>query len=107
MAGFAPAQDQPDAGARDQQEPTYEGPSVLGRGSSLLDSGGPSLEFGLFAKISGVYDSGLTPVISASAAAPFAQAGFGVEASFGAAISRRWRRAKLSVEYRGVYRQYA
>jgi hypothetical protein len=30
-AGFAPAQDQPDPGAREQQEPTYEGPSVLSR----------------------------------------------------------------------------
>jgi hypothetical protein len=30
-AGFAPAQDQPDPGPREQQEPTYEGPSVLSR----------------------------------------------------------------------------
>jgi hypothetical protein len=30
-AGFAPAQDQPDPGVREQQEPTYEGPSVLSR----------------------------------------------------------------------------
>jgi len=108
MAGLAPAQDQPDAGERNQQEPTFEAPSLLSRDSSFTESGGKPLEFGLFGKISGVYDSGLTPVFVANAGVPFApQADYGVEASFGAAAVRRWRRAKLSVEYRGVYRKYA
>lgn len=34
-AGLAPAQDQPDPGAREQQEPTYEAPSVLNRESAF------------------------------------------------------------------------
>ena len=34
-AGLAPAQDQPDPGAREQQEPTYEAPSVLSRHSAF------------------------------------------------------------------------
>lgn len=34
-AGLAPAQDQPDPGAREQQEPTYEAPSVLSRQSAF------------------------------------------------------------------------
>jgi hypothetical protein len=108
MAGFAPAQDQPDAGARDQQEPTFEAPSILTRDSSLMDSSGKRVEFGVFGKVSGVYDSGLTPVFASNLITPFVQqVGYGVETSFGATVSRRWRRAKLAVEYRGAYRQYA
>jgi hypothetical protein len=106
MAGLAPAQEQPDAGERDQQEPTFEAPSILSRDSSFIDSSGKRLELGLFGKVSGVYDSGLTPVVIPGM--PFApQADYGVETSFGAAAIRRWRRAKFSIEYRGVYRQYA
>jgi hypothetical protein len=108
LAGFAPAQDQPDAGARDQQEPTDEAPSILSRDSNFTESSGKPLEFGLFGKVSGVYDSALTPVLAISPGAPFAsEAGAGVEASFGAAVSRRWRHSKLAVDYRGAYRQYA
>ena len=108
MAGFAPAQDQPDTGERDQQEPTFEAPTILSRDSSFTESRGKTLEFGLFGKISGVYDSGLTPVFVTNAATPFAPlADYGVETSFGAALARRWRHAKLTIEYRGVYRRYA
>ena len=106
-AGFAPAQDQPDPGAREQQEPTYEAPSVLSRSSGLLEATGKPFEFGMFTKVSTVYDSGLIPVGGPSFETPLApQGAFGLEASFGAAVSRRWSRAKLTVEYRGVYRQY-
>ncbi len=158
-AGLAPAQDQPDPGEREQQEPTYESPSVLNRqdgfalyaraaGAYAIDGasadsevpsvpGAPDLSqstydgppvigqdnglseetkgalnaFGLYAQIIGVYDSGLI-------AAPIAQgktgstaglnpiASFGEEADFAANAVHRWRRGKLSVEYRGTYRQY-
>jgi hypothetical protein len=105
---LTPAQDQTDASARDQQEPGFEGPSILSRDSPLMDSTGKPIQFGTFVKLSGVYDSGLTSVIAIGQQTPLvAQAGFGVEASFGAAFSRRWRRAKLRVEYRGAYRRYA
>jgi hypothetical protein len=50
-AGLAPAQDQPDPGARGQQEPTYEGPSVLSRRTA----------FGIYARAPGVYDFAGTP----------------------------------------------
>jgi hypothetical protein len=107
-AGFAPAQDQPDTSPPDQQEPTFEGPSILSRDSALTDSTGKPLEFGMFAKFSGVYDSGLTPVFAPSFETPLpSQAGFGVETSFGAAVSRLWRRSKLTAEYRGAYRRYS
>lgn len=107
-AGFAPAQDQPDTSPRDQQEPTYEAPSVLSRSAGLLGSNRKPFEFGMFTKISTIYDSGLTLVNAPSFETPLApQGAFGVEASFGAAVSRHWRLADLTVEYRGVYRQYA
>ncbi len=108
LAGFAPAQDQPDASARDQQEPTFEAPSILSRDSNFTESSGKPLEFGLFGKVSGVYDSALTPVEAIDSGMPFeSEAGAGVEASFGAAVSRRWRHSKLAVDYRGTYREYA
>ena len=105
---IAPAHDPSDSTTLDQQGPAFEGPSILSRDSVLMDSTGKPLEFGMFAKFSGVYDSGLTPVIGLGQETPLAtQAGFGVEASFGAAFSRRSRRAKLAIEYRGAYRKYA
>lgn len=158
-AGLAPAQDQPDPGAREQQEPTYESPSVLSRqdGFALyahaagayaidgasMDSEVPSVPgapdsaessyagpavlsqadglseetkgalnaFGLYAQIIGVYDSGLTTVPAAqgkngSAAGVTPIASFGEEADFGVNAAHRWRRGKLTAEYRGTYRQY-
>lgn len=141
LAGFAPAQDQPDAGSRNQQEPTYEAPSilsrasslllaglvtptvqpdvfrdpeeptyeapsVLSRASSLLDSTGKPTGFSVFGKISGVYDSALTPVFAAGTGTFSSAAEAGIESSFGVALVQRWRRSKLIVEYRGAYRQY-
>ncbi len=151
-AGLAPAQDQPDPGEREQQEPTYEAPSVLSgenafgvyaRVSGAYDFGGasavtaempsvpvapdsqdrdydgPSIlgrdnspsqqikgainAFGLYAQIIGVYDSGLTAPTPAGGK-PVAS--YGTEANFGGNASHRWRRGKLSIEYRGSYRQY-
>jgi hypothetical protein len=153
-AGFAPAQDQPDPGAREQQEPTYEGPSVLSRQNAFgtyaraagaydfastsalsetpgtpltpdpTDSGydGPSIlsrddslshgtkgaidVFGLYAQIIGVYDSGLIAPTEVQGRPTAPVASFGEEANFGANAAHRWRRGKLSLEYRGAYRQY-
>jgi hypothetical protein len=147
-AGFAPAQDQPDPGAREQQEPTYEAPSVLTRraafglyefagtpasedmpsvpvtsqrhesdyeGPSILSRGnslppetkGAITAFGLYAQIIGVYDSGLTPVFPTQGKPASVVAGYGEETNFGANAARRWRRGKLSIQYRGSYRRYA
>ena len=153
-AGLAPAQDQPDPGAREQQEPTYESPSVLNRqdgfalyaravgayeingasadselpsvpmaanapdsnsaGPAVLSQGdglseetkGAMNAFGLYAQIIGVYDSGLTAAPSGQGKAVATVASLGEEADFGANAVHRWRRGKLSAEYRGSYRQY-
>jgi hypothetical protein len=153
-AGFAPAQDQPDPGAREQQEPTYEAPSVLSGqnafgmyarasgaydfggaevyserpgvpatpnpvestydGPSVLsrddspwqESNGPMNAFGLYAQIVGVYDSGLVAPAAAQGKQGAAVGSLGEEANFGGNASHRWRRGKLSIEYRGSYWQY-
>jgi hypothetical protein len=152
VAGFAPAQDQPDPGAREQQEPTYEAPSILSRadafglydfagaaaesetgvvpaadetsgpdpadskydGPSVLSgNSGPSQTtqgamnaFGLYAQIIGVYDSGLIapPAVGGKQVPPVAS--FGEETNLAANASHRWRRGKLSIQYRGSYRKY-
>lgn len=156
-AGLAPAQDQPDPGAREQQEPSYEAPSVLSRpgtfgtyaqaagaynfegtaatsetssaslpqpstepsdsdyqGPSVLsrdaspwqEPKGPMNAFGLYAQITGVYDSGLLApaAVQGRQAAPVAS--FGEESNFGANASHRWRRGELGIDYRGSYWHY-
>jgi hypothetical protein len=146
-AGFAPAQDQPDPSAREQQEPTYEAPSVLSRqtfagaygltgpsapsedltvpvapdpqesdydGPSILSRGnslppqtkGAINAFGLYAQMIGVYDSGLMPVSVAQGKRASAVGSFGEQTDFGVNASHRWRRGKLSMEYRGSYLRY-
>jgi hypothetical protein len=146
-AGFAPAQDQPDPGAREQQEPSYEapfvisrqasfglydfapepspsempsqpvapdpqepdydGPSILSRGNSLpSETKGAMNAFGLYARIIGVYDSGLMPAPAAPGKPATALGSYGQEANFGASAAHRWRRGKLSIEYRGSYVRY-
>ncbi|MGA2878883.1 MAG: hypothetical protein ABSG13_08025 [Bryobacteraceae bacterium] len=59
-AGLAPAQDQPDPGAREQQEPTYEAPSVLSRQDA----------FGTYARSAGAYDFAGTSAVSEMPAMP-------------------------------------
>jgi hypothetical protein len=152
-AGLVPAQDQPDPGAREQQEPSYEEPSVLSgqngfgayaRAAGIYDFAsipaasanlsvpepatgdasyeGPSVlgrdnssrsqtkramnTFGLYAEITGVYDSGLVPVSAEPGQQAASAASYGEEAAFGANVSHRWRRGELNVEYRGAYWQY-
>src|SRR5690242_6373060 len=93
-----------------QQEPeqTYEGPSILSRDKSLIaERGGKLLDFRFYGEVTGLYDSGLTPVATnAQGNLINVGANYGMEAGFGAIGSRRWRRDKLSLEYKGTYRHY-
>lgn len=94
-----------DANASDQNpddrqdlDPTYQGPSILSRDPSLIgERGGKLLDFRYYVEVTGIYDSGLAPVGAA----------YGVETGFGVIGSRRWKRDKLSLEYKGAYRQYS
>ena len=124
-AGLAPAQDVPPAprtqsqpqedqnsqgsGAQDQEsaDRANSGPSVLSRDSGLLGQrNGKLIDLRLYGEISGVYDSGLAlaPLQNGSIKAV---PDFGVETGAGMIGTRSWRHARLSLEYKGVFRQYA
>ena len=126
MAGYALAQDQrpdnqkaKDQKALDQKTPeqkqaeqdanqTYEGPSILSRDKSLIgERGGKLIDFRFYGEVTGTYDSGLTPVATDTQGNLIHVGGSeGMEAGFGVIGSRRWRRDKLNLEYRGSYRHY-
>jgi hypothetical protein len=122
VSGFAFAQTQKpedvrpkDATAQDQQNPddqtqqtTYAGPSILSRDKSLIgERGGKLLDFRFFGEVTGIYDSGLTPVTTDSQGNLVNVGGAeGVEAGFGVIGSKRWKRDQLSIDYKGSYRRY-
>jgi hypothetical protein len=86
----------------------YAGPTILSRDKSLIgERGGKLIDFRYYGEITGIYDSGLTPVVT-DANGNLSQVGanYGVEANFGVVGSRHWRRDQLSVDYRGSYRHY-
>src|SRR5258708_17998071 len=126
MAGYALAQDQrpdnqktKDQKALDQKTPeqkqaerdanqTYEGPSILSRDKSLIgERGGKLIDFRFYGEVTGTYDSGLTPVATDQQGNLIHVGGSeGMEAGFGVIGSRKWRRDKLNLEYKGSYRHY-
>ena len=99
-------QDQTAASAQEQEQ-TYTGPSILSRDKSLIgERGGKLIDFRFYGELTGVYDSGLTPlVISPQGTVPSFGAE-GVEVGFGVIGSKSWVHDKLSLEYRGTYRHY-
>ena len=86
----------------------YQGPSILSRDKSLLgERGGKLIDFRFYGQLTGIYDSGLTPVaVDANANLVNTGASYGIDAGFGVFGSRRWRRDQLNIEYRGNYRHY-
>lgn len=84
------------------------GPSILSRDNgATVQPVGKLLDLRFYADITGVYDSGLTPVEVNAQASSTNAAGYGVEAGFGLVGSRKWEHDQLSVEYRGRFREYA
>jgi len=118
-AGFAMAQEQqqPLGQKATQQNPddqqaqdqTYQGPSILSRDSSLLSEPGGKLgDFRVYAEVTGIYDTGLVPLVTnAQGSLVSVGAAYGVETGFGVIGSRTWKRDRLSIEYKGAYRQYS
>src|SRR5579862_3756504 len=100
------SQDQKDQTQQDQtqadQDQTYAGPSIISRDKSLIgERGGKLIDFRFYGEITGVYDSGLTPVTVDSQGGVPSFGGYGVEAGFGVIGSKSWVHDKLSLEYRG------
>jgi hypothetical protein len=103
--------DQKDQSQQDQsqqdQEQTYAGPSILSRDKSLIgERGGKLIDFRFYGDITGVYDSGLVPLIVDPQGNVPSYGAYGVEAGFGVVGSKTWVHDKLSLEYRGSYRNY-
>lgn len=103
-----PQTDKPAATEPKEKSQEYEGPTILSRDKSLLgERGGKLLDYRFYGSITGVYDSGLTPVATDANGSLLNIGGnYGVEAGFGAFGSRVWKRDQLSVEYSGTYRHY-
>jgi hypothetical protein len=105
------SQDQKDQTQQDQtqadQDQTYAGPSIISRDKSLIgERGGKLIDFRFYADITGVYDSGLTPLVVDPQGNVPSYGAYGVEAGFGVVGSKTWVHDKLSVDYRGAYRDY-
>ena len=80
----------------------YQGPSILSRDQNLIgERGGKLLDFRYYVDVTGIYDSGLATLTTNQHAA------YGVETGFGVIGSQKWKHEKLSLEYKGVYRQYS
>ncbi len=126
MAGFALAQEQkPDDQKKTQEQKqqerktpeekqaeanqTYEGPSILSRDKSLIgERGGKLIDFRFYGEVTGIYDSGLTP-LATNGQGNLLNVGsqYGVETGFGVLGTRKWRRDRLSLDYKGSYRHYS
>lgn len=100
-------QDQADQSTPDQEQ-TYAGPSILSRDKSLIgERGGKLIDFRFYGELTGIYDSGLTPLAVDPQGQVPSFGAYGVEAGFGVIGSRSWAHDKLSLEYRGTYRHYS
>lgn len=107
LAGQAQSDKPADSEPKEKSQ-EYEGPTILSRDRSLLgERGGKLLDYRLYGSITGVYDSGLTPVATDTNGGLLNVGGnYGVEAGFGAFGSRVWKRDRLDIEYNGTYRHY-
>ena len=93
--------------SQQEQDQTYAGPSILSRDKSLIgERGGKLIDFRFYGDITGVYDSGLTPLVVNPQGNVPSYGAYGVEVGFGVIGSKTWMHDKLSVEYRGAYRDY-
>lgn len=96
-------QDEPEQ----QPEQQYEGPSILSRDRSLIgERGGKLLDFRFYGEVTGVYDSGLTPVVLQPVGGVPSIGTLGETIGFGVFGSRTRRRDKISLDYHGDYRHY-
>jgi len=85
-----------------------DGPSILSRDSGWMSQrNGKLIGFHFYGELTGIYDSGLTPVTAGAQPNAGNAAGQGVEARAGVIGSHAWRHEKFTVEYKGKYRQYA
>ena len=96
------------AGAAFAQRADYEGPTILSRGiGPVLAGGGDLLRIRPYLSVTGVYDTGLTPVSVNSQGQIPKEDGYGGELGFGALGYHSWRDTVLGLDYRGDVRHYS
>jgi hypothetical protein len=90
------------------QPGSYLGPGVLSRGAGDIGTrAGAQVDLRFFASVSGVYDTGLQPYAVDSKGNLVTLNGlYGVEASFGAYGTHRWRESLLGLDYLGNFTHY-
>ncbi|HTS46300.1 MAG TPA: hypothetical protein VMH05_00065 [Bryobacteraceae bacterium] len=80
---------------------------MLSRDNGLLaQRGGKLIDLRLYGEIAGVYDSALAPAPVQNGSAK-ALPDYGIESGAGLIGTRSWRHARLSLEYKGKFFQYA
>jgi len=87
----------------------YLGPGVLSRGAGNIGTrAGQQVDLKLFANVSGVYDTGLSPV-SLDSKGDLVQINgvYGVETAIGAYGVHSWRHSTLGLDYKGSFYHYA
>ena len=86
----------------------YLGPGILTRGAGDIGTrAGQDVNLRFFANVNGIYDTGLQPYSVDGAGKLITIGGlYGVETSLGVYGVRKFRRAKLGLDYRGTYRHY-
>lgn len=101
----APAKEE---GAQSGPSQEYQGPSIISRDKSLIgEHGGKLLDFRIWAGVSGIYDSGLTPLSTDQNGKLIdLGGGEGIEASIGVSGARHWQRDSLTLDYSGSFRHY-
>jgi hypothetical protein len=93
---------------QDQGEEQYEGPSILTRDPTLAgERGGKLVDFQLYGELTGIYDSGLTPVaVNSSGQLNTSSDDYGGQVGFGAMGSHTWEFDEVKLDYHGDYRRY-
>ena len=107
LAGALAAAQQDDQALVQEPAQQYEGPSILSRDKSLIgERGGKLLDFRYYGEVTGVYDSGLTPVsIQPTGNVPNVGS-YGAAVGFGVIGSHTRQKDKISLEYHGNYQHY-
>jgi len=89
------------------QEPEYTGPAILSRGGApRLGYGEEMIQLRPFARVAGIYDTGLTGLFTDERGALPQQDAYGVMASGGVLGYHSWRHTVLGVSYEAVARHY-
>lgn len=89
------------------QRVEYGGPTILSRGAGvLMRGGGEPIRLRPYVRLTGFYDSGLTPFSLDPQGQVPEVSHYGAAVEFGVLGYRQWRRTVVGADYRGNYRHY-